>query len=33
MIEELEEPKAISEIFHEKLIKFLKYYFIIGGGL
>ena len=31
MIEELEEPKAISEIFHEKLIKFLKYYFIIGG--
>ncbi len=31
MIEELKEPKAISEIFHEKLIKLLKYYFIIGG--
>ncbi len=31
LIEELKEPKAISEIFHEKLIKLLKYYFIIGG--
>jgi hypothetical protein len=31
LIEELEEPKAISEIFHEKLIKLLKYYFVIGG--
>lgn len=30
-IEELEGPRAISEIFHEKLIKLLKYYFIIGG--
>ena len=31
LIEELEEPKKISEIFHEKLLKLLKYYFVIGG--
>ncbi len=31
LIEELEEPRAISEIFHEKLIKLLKYYFVVGG--
>lgn len=31
LLEEMEEPKAISEIFHEKLIKLLKYYFIVGG--
>ncbi|MGD0665278.1 MAG: ATP-binding protein [Rhabdochlamydiaceae bacterium] len=31
LIEEIEEPKKISDIFHEKLLKLLKYYFIIGG--
>jgi predicted AAA+ superfamily ATPase len=31
LLEELEKPKAISEIFHEKFLKLLKYYFIIGG--
>ncbi len=27
----LNEPKAITEIFHEKLIKLLKNYFVVGG--
>lgn len=31
MLEEMQEPKAISEIFHNKLVNLLKYYFIIGG--
>ncbi len=31
MLEEMQEPKAISEVFHNKLITYLKYYFIIGG--
>ena len=31
MLEKIQSPKAISEIFHNKLITFLKYYFIIGG--
>jgi len=31
MLEEIESPKAISEIFHNKLTTLLKYYFIIGG--
>ncbi len=31
MLEKIQSPKAISEIFHNKLIIFLKYYFIIGG--
>jgi predicted AAA+ superfamily ATPase len=31
MLEEMRQPKAISEIFHNKLVTFLKYYFIIGG--
>jgi uncharacterized protein len=31
MLEEMEYPKAISEIFHNKLTTFLKYYFIVGG--
>ena len=31
MLEEIQEPKAVSDIFHEKLIKLLKYYFFIGG--
>lgn len=31
MLEEIQQPKAISEVFHIKLITFLKYYFIIGG--
>ncbi len=31
MLEELEAPKKISDIFHEKLVKLLKYYYIIGG--
>ncbi len=31
LLEDLQEPRAISEIFHEKLIKLLKYYFIVGG--
>jgi len=31
MLEEKQQPKAISEIFHNKLVTFLKYYFIIGG--
>ncbi len=31
MLEEMHHPKAISEIFHNKLISLLKYYFIIGG--
>jgi uncharacterized protein len=31
MLEEMRQPKAISEIFHNKLVSFLKYYFIIGG--
>lgn len=31
MLEEMHQPNAISEIFHNKLISFLKYYFIIGG--
>ena len=31
MLEEKELPEAISEIFHNKLITLLKYYFIVGG--
>jgi predicted AAA+ superfamily ATPase len=31
MLEEIEHPEAISEIFHNKLMTLLKYYFIIGG--
>ena len=31
MLTELEQPKALSEIFHKKLITLLKYYFIVGG--
>lgn len=31
MLEEMQHPKAISEIFHNKLVTLLKYYFIIGG--
>jgi len=31
MLEGLQHPKAISEIFHNKLISLLKYYFVIGG--
>lgn len=31
MLEEMQQPKAISEIFHNKLVSLLKYYFIIGG--
>ena len=31
MLEEMQSPKAILEIFHNELITFLKYYFIIGG--
>lgn len=31
MLEDAHDPKAISEIFHSKLISFLKYYFIVGG--
>jgi uncharacterized protein len=31
MLGEIQHPKAISEIFHKKLISFLKDFFIIGG--
>jgi predicted AAA+ superfamily ATPase len=31
MLEEMQSPKAILEIFHSELITFLKYYFIVGG--
>ncbi|MCX6990744.1 MAG: AAA family ATPase [Chlamydiae bacterium] len=31
MLEEIDHPKPISEIFHNKLTSLLKYYFIIGG--
>ena len=31
MLEEMRQPKTISEILHNKLVTFLKYYFIIGG--
>lgn len=31
MLKEMQEPQAISEIFHNKLTSLLKYYFIIGG--
>jgi len=31
MLEEMDHPKPISEIFHNKLTSLLKYYFIIGG--
>ena len=31
MLEDMQDPKALSEIFHNKLISLLKYYFIIGG--
>ncbi|MBI5346473.1 MAG: ATP-binding protein [Chlamydiae bacterium] len=31
MLQEMEHPKALSEIFHNKLVSLLKYYFIIGG--
>lgn len=31
MLEEMQHSKAISEIFHNKLINLLKYYFVIGG--
>lgn len=31
MLEEMQHPKAVSEIFHNKLISSLKYYFIVGG--
>lgn len=31
MLEEIIRPKAITDIFHNKLISYLKYYFIIGG--
>ena len=31
MLEDMDHPKPISEIFHNKLVSLLKYYFIIGG--
>jgi len=31
MLEEMDHPKPISEIFHNKLISLLKYYLVIGG--
>ncbi len=31
MIENMQDPVALSEIFHNKLISYLKYYFIVGG--
>jgi len=31
LLEEITYPKAISNPFHEKLIKLLKYYFVVGG--
>lgn len=31
MLKEMQQPKSISEIFHNKLMNLLKYYFIIGG--
>lgn len=31
MLEEMQHLKALSEIFHNKLVSLLKYYFIIGG--
>ncbi len=31
MLEEMQHPIALSEIFHNKLVTLLKYYFIIGG--
>jgi uncharacterized protein len=31
MLEEMKHPKAITEVFHNKLTSLLKYYFIVGG--
>lgn len=31
MLEEMKSPKSISEIFHNKLVSFLKAYFVVGG--
>lgn len=31
MLNNLDQPKALSEIFHHKLITLLKHYFIVGG--
>lgn len=31
MLKQMEKPEAISEIFHNKLLSHLKYYFIVGG--
>jgi len=31
MLEDMQQPKALPEIFHNKLVTLLKYYFIIGG--
>lgn len=31
MLEKQQAPKAISEIFHNKLVSLLKYYFVVGG--
>lgn len=31
MLQEIESPHTISEIFHTKLLSLLKYYFVVGG--
>lgn len=31
MLEEMTHPEAITEMFHTKLLSFLKYYFVVGG--
>lgn len=31
MLEEMQHPQSLSEIFHHKLTTLLKYYFIVGG--
>lgn len=31
MLESMHVPQSISEIFHNKLVKLLKYYFVVGG--
>ena len=31
MLENMQQPEAITEIFHNKLLSLLRYYFVIGG--
>lgn len=31
LLEEMDKPLALTDLFHEQLLKLLKYYFIVGG--